>query len=380
MKRLSLFLLLAVILGCGEPAQTPKPPKPQTPNVSSISTDSAAPISVAQSTPDKPLPVFVLATSEYPSWSTFIVAGKAGLINPKKGGEYGPLELKYGVDIVVEVKDYDPCLTAYCNGATDAVAMTNMDSLNPALGRASTAIMPTSTSAGADVVIGVGNIKTIDDLKGVKVFGLEKSVSQYAHYRGLVLKGKDPKDFPFANLDPAAAATALQSGDKDKQAICVWNPFALQTLRTAKGAARIFDSSLFPGEIVDMVVIGNDSLVKPGGENFAIMLCKIQYEVNRRLWSSNPEVAEAALKALGQDFCSLPVEDMRICVKETSFYKTAQDGIAWYKSDTFKKNMDVVVDVCKKLGVLTDKVPTIGWGDKTKQLNFDVQYMEKSLQ
>ena len=37
-------------------------------------------------------------------------AAKAGLINPKEGGEPGSLEKKWGVDIVLHVKDYDPCV------------------------------------------------------------------------------------------------------------------------------------------------------------------------------------------------------------------------------------------------------------------------------
>ncbi|MGD9714853.1 MAG: hypothetical protein AB7V46_22750, partial [Thermomicrobiales bacterium] len=177
---------------------------------------------VSDNTAEK-LPAFSLATSEYPSWSTFMVAGKAGLINPDEGGEPGTLEKKWGVDIVLYVKDYDPCLTMYGNGSVDAVCMTNMDSLNPALGRPSTAIMPTSTSVGADKVIGVGfdpkfnqNITkgqhVANFLKGKKTYGLSKSVSEYVFVRGLQVMELNPKDFEFVNLEPSAAATALQTG------------------------------------------------------------------------------------------------------------------------------------------------------------------------
>lgn len=366
MKRFVVLMCVAVLVGCSA-----EPPK----KLTSSTSREATPVPVTQ--PTEPLPVFTVFTSEYPSWSTLIVAGKAGLVNPKTGGTYGPLELKWGVDVVVEAKDYDPCLTAYSNGATDAVCITGLDALNPALGRVSTGICPTSTSVGADKIIAVG-IDNVDQLKGVTTRGLDKSVSRYVHYRGLEVLKKNPADYPFSNLDPAPAATAIQTGSTEIKAICVWNPFALQTLRTAKKSKCLFDSSLIPGEIVDMMVIGNDSLAKPKGPEFACCLCDMQYSVNQKLQSSDPKVADAALTALGKDFSNLPLDDMRIVIQETRFYWTAADGIKWYKSDEFKQKMQTVVATALKVGILEPgKVPSVGYGEKGKQLNFDAQYMEK---
>jgi len=366
MKRFWSFVLVAMIgfVGC---SQNP-PDEPSAPEASEDGGSDAV-----VTTGD--LPAFSITASEYPSWSTFMVAAKAGLINPDQGGDYGPLEIKYGVDVVLQVKDYDPCLTMFANGACDATCMTNMDALNPALGRASTAICPTSQSLGADKVIAVG-FKSVQDLKGQKVYGLAKSVSEYLFVRGLEQQGENPTDYEFANLDPGAAATALQTGSSDVKAIDVWNPFALQTLRTAKGSTTIFDSTVIPGEIVDMIVIGNDSLAKEGGTNFATCLCDIFYQVSKNLNSSDSAVADATLTALGEDFSNLPLADMRIVIKETQFYATPQDGTSLYTSDQFKETMKTVVSTCQKIGVLEDKTPTIGYGDASAQLNFDPQYME----
>ena len=92
--------------------------------------------------------VFSLAWSEYPSWSVFGVADKAGLIDAAEG-KLGSVEEKWGVDIVLKQTDYDTCLTLYGSSTIDAVCITNMDVLAPALGRDSVAILPTSTSDGA---------------------------------------------------------------------------------------------------------------------------------------------------------------------------------------------------------------------------------------
>lgn len=364
----ALLALAIVLAGCS--SETPKSTTP---------TEAASNTSATETPPTEAsttAPSFSVASSEYPSWSTLMVAVKAGLINGNKGGQLGVLEKKWNVDMVLEVKDYDPCLAMYGNGAVDAVCMTNIDSLNPALGRPSTAICPTSTSVGADKVIAVGYAST-EELKGQKVYGLAKSVSQYSYVRELEKRGLNPAEYPFENLDPAAAATALQSGSGEIKAICVWNPFALQTLRTNTNSKTVCDSSEIPEEIIDMIVIGNDSLAKDGGENFAALLCDTYYEVCNRLNDSDSSKADATLTALGEDFSKLPLEDMKIVVKETRFYDTPEKGEALFTSEDYKKTMDTVVATCQKIEVLEkDKAPTIGYNDETKQLNFSTKYMK----
>lgn len=323
------------------------------------------------------LPVFTLATSEYPSWSTFVVAAKAGLINPDKGGESGTLEKKYGVDIVLEVKDYDPCIVAYGSGNIDAVCITNMDVLNPSITRATTIIMPTSTSAGGDQGIAIG-IDSLDELKGVTVYGLENSVSEYTHYRNIEKAGLDIGDYPFENLDPGPAATALQSGSDTVQAICVWNPFALQTLKKNPDASVVYSSEAIKGEILDLVAVGNDVLAREGGENFATCLCAIQYEVCKQMTGESADVTISALK---DDFApNLTVEDMKeFVLKQTQFYSTPDDGIAVFGTD-LEETMNTVVKTCQAIGVLDEKTqPTMSFdGSEGAQLTFSKKYMEST--
>lgn len=160
-------------------------------------------------TPSSAPPTFSLAWSEYPSWSVFGVADVTGIINRKKG-ELGPIEKKWGVDIELKEAEYDPCLAMYGAGQCDAVCITNMDILQPSLGRPGVMVLPTSTSFGADACIVTSDIKTVEDLKGVKVHGLEKSVSEYCFVRNLELLNQAEKDYTFSNMDPAAAALAMQ--------------------------------------------------------------------------------------------------------------------------------------------------------------------------
>lgn len=331
---------------------------------------------------DAELPVFSLWTSEYPSWSTYVVAAKAGLVNPEKGGTHGPLEAKYGVDLVLSVKDYDPCIVAYGSGNCDAVCITTLDALKPSLTRPGTVIMPTSTSAGGDVGIAVG-VDRIAELKGVKVYGLDNSVSEYTHYRCVKLAGFNPNDFPFENLDPSPAATALQSGSNEVKAICVWNPFALQTLRKNKNAKMIYSSANIEGEIIDSVVVGNDSLAREGGKDFATLLCAIQYEVNNRIRDS--KTSAVTVSALKDDFApSLTVQDMTdVVLKDTKFYYTADDGIGLFTNKDFPKTfMETVIPTCEAIGILEKgSTPVVSFNPAARikaNLTFSTEFMTRS--
>ena len=318
--------------------------------------------------------VGTLAPSEYPSWSTFMTAEKAGFIDGAEGRQ-GTIEKQFNVDIVLDVNDYDTCLQKYGTGTVDAVCITNTDILPIAQSRKSTAICPTSTSDGADAVIAVG-IEDIEALKTTTTYGLSKSVSQFCFVASLKAKGQDPADFKFENLDPEAAATALQTGSNDVKSICVWNPYKMQTLRQTSGSKDVLNSTAIPEQIIDMVVIANETLEQPGGDRFAQAICATFYEINKKL--ADPQTADATATALGEDFSNLSLEDMRRCLTETSFYSTPQDGSKLFESEKFQDTtMPAVVKTCQDIEILkTGQSPTIGYNDPSQQLNFSTKYMK----
>ena len=325
-------------------------------------------------TSNKPLGQFSLAWSEYPSWSVFGVAGELGLIE-KDAGKLGEFEKKWNIDIVLKQADYDPCIQLYGAGSVDAVCITNMDVLGPADKRPSVAILPTSTSKGADACIAVGGIKNIEGLKGVTTYGLERTVSQYCFERCLEQKGLKVADYPFSNMDPAVAAQAIQAGDQKVRSIIVWNPFVMQTLKSKGDAKVIFDSSSIPEEIIDMVVIGKDSLSKPGGKNFAMAILDVYYAINKRMADS--KTADQTLIAIGAKFSSLNLEEMKSIVQQTSFYSTPEAAIELLESSKFQKEtMPAVAAFCESHGII-DKKPSIGYSDANSQVDIDLDYLKK---
>lgn len=328
------------------------------------------------------LPSFSLAWSEYPSWSAFGVAHVKKVISGAKG-KCGPIERKYGVDIELKEMEYDPCLGAYASGAVDAVCITNMDALPPALGRPSVAILPTSTSYGADALIVDRAITEVAQLRGKTVRGLEKSVSEYTFVRNLQIAGQDPSEFTFKNMDPGAAALAMQQKQAGLEGIVVWNPFVLDTLEKRPDTHVLFDSTRIPAEIIDMVVVSQASLQRSGGEAFAKAVIAAFYEVNKML--ANPATRDDTLVAIGEKFSGLKLPGMKKVVEQTLFYDTAERGIGLFSgkssfpfkagvtTDQLPAIMERVVAFCQSNGIV-DRKPTVGYGSKSDAPNVDLRF------
>jgi len=320
-------------------------------------------------------PQFTLAWSEYPSWSTYGVASDVGLINGK-AGQMGELETKHNVDIVLKLADYDTCLVMYGSNQVDAACLTNMDALNPSQSRKSVAILPTSTSNGADALIVRGNITSIEQLRGKRIYGLSKTVSEYMFARNVEMRNASAAEFDFTNMDPGAAALAMQQGQENIEAIAVWNPFLLQTLNQRKDTRVLFDSTSIPGEIVDMVVMAEDSLQREGGDRAARAICETFYRVNERL--SDPSTRDDTLIALGEKFANLTLKHMRQCVRQTQFYASPEEGIALFIGTELPSTMAKVTSFCQKAEIIPPgRKPSISYGSaKGANLRFDPSYMK----
>jgi NitT/TauT family transport system substrate-binding protein len=248
----------------------------------------------------------------------------------------------------------------------DAVCITTLDALNPALSRPSVVILPTSTSFGADALIVPNTITDVKQLRGKKVFGLAKSVSEYCFNRNLELLGEKPADYKFSNMDPGAAAVAMQQKQKEIEAIIVWNPFVLETLNKRKDTHVLFDSTKIPNEIIDSVVMAQASLDKPGGKDFACAVIETFYTVNRRL--ADPKTRDDTLIAIGEKFSHLDLAGMKKVVQQTKFYGTPKEALDLVTGAEIKALTQRVTDFCVKQEIVP-KAPAVGYGSKADAPN-----------
>ncbi|MFN7627568.1 MAG: hypothetical protein ACK5PZ_12120 [Pirellula sp.] len=356
---ISMTALSMATIGCGDSKPTAK-----SGNAGGGSTVTAPPAK------------FTLAWSEYPSWSIFGVADEVGLIDGKAGA-MGSIEKKYNIDIELLLASYDQCITLYGNSQADAVCITNIDILGAAGSRNSVAIMPTSTSAGADACITAG-IKSIDELAGKPTRGLEKSVSQYCFERCLEKLGKNPADFPFSQMDPEQAAQAFQGKDDKIPSIMVWNPFVMQSVRSRNDAHVLFSSESIPEEIIDMVVVGKDSLAKKGGSDFAKAVVETFYAMSQRM--NDEKTRDATLVGIGARFAKLELEDMKTVVTQTRFYSDPKDAVRLFTEEKFQKEtMPLVSKFCVKYG-LTPAPVELSFGTGKGVMEFDTTFVKEYLE
>ena len=321
---------------------------------------------VAKSDSAEEVATFSLAWSEYPSWSVFGVADEMGLIDGA-AGKLGSLEEEYGVDIELKEAGYDTCLNMFTSKECDGVCITNMDALivcSGADGRDGVAVMPTSTSLGADACLVTEAVTDIEALKGVPVHGLKGTVSEYCFVRCLEQAGFDEADFDFSNQDPAIAAQNMQNGSESHQAIMVWNPFVLQTLSDRDDVRVLFDSSEIPGEIVDMVVVGRDVLEQPGSDKFVQAVAAAFYAVSDAL---DAEGGDEVLVALGKKFSNLDLSQMKQVVEQTQFYKTPSAAADLMNGEAFQATMQTVTKFCESHGLVES--PSVGYGPDAGEVN-----------
>jgi len=322
------------------------------------------------------VPQYTLAVSEYPSWSgTFLTAWDIGLVDGD-AGKLGPIEEKWGIDLVIKDTDYDSCITLFVNGNVDAACLTNIDSLPPSVTRKAVAILPTSTSAGADACIVQPHIEDVKALKSVKVRGLSASVSEYTFDKGLEALGEDPTEYTFENLDPVQVGVVLQSGGID--AGVTWNPVVMETLQSKPELKRLFDSSLIKGHIIDMVTASQESMAGPAGEAFGYALCDVYFSICKLMLSEATK--DQVLTAMGKRFANLKLENMHTIVAETQFYTTPAKALELFEGAELPKVMtDDIIPWSVSKGLLeSDKLPSVAYSSESDaNLIFDTQYIRK---
>jgi ABC-type nitrate/sulfonate/bicarbonate transport system substrate-binding protein len=336
------------------------------------------------------VPSFTLAWSEYVSWSVFGVADVFQYIDGREG-KMGPIEEKWNVDIILIEAEYDPCIGLYASGQCDAVCITNMDVLNPAMSRPSVVFMPTSTSYGGDGCLVVKGVVTdITSLKDIPVYLLEATVSQYLFERKLEIQGENIDEYRFVNMDPGAAAMAMQQKQSGYDAIVVWNPFVLSTLDKRSDVYTLFDSRTIPGEIIDLVVMAKSSLEKSGASDFACAVIDTFYAVNARL--ADPATKEETTVEIGRKFSNLNYVSMRKALLQTRFYENAEQALSLFTGgDVFPGGtvetdgnlqdiMKRVITFCQKRGIV-DGEPTVAYGNSDNKVNllFDPQYIQRVI-
>ncbi|WP_312213656.1 putative urea ABC transporter substrate-binding protein [Pseudescherichia sp.] len=254
---------------------------------------------------------------------------------------------KYGIKInVVQLNDYIESINQYTAGQFDGCTMTNMDALTiPAAGGVdTTALILGSYSEGNDGVVLKGEGKKLTDLKGMKIYLPELSVSHYLLVRGLEKAGLQERDVTVVNTSDADIVSAFATDDV--QAAVAWNP-QLSTIKATPKTTEVFSSTAVPGELIDMMVVNTETLK----DNPALgkALTGAWYEMMSLMKAQDAKALNSMAAASGTDLAGYQAQ-----LKTTHLFYTPADNLAFTTSGDLAKTMQRVAQFSFDKGLLGD--------------------------
>lgn len=291
---------------------------------------------------------FKICWSIYVGWMPWAYGAEQGIV--KKWAD------KYDIEIeVVQINDYIESINQYSAGAFDACTMTNMDALTiPAAGGVdSTALVVGDFSNGNDGVVLKGK-STIEDLKGQKINLVELSVSHYLLARALESKGMSERDLTVVNTSDADMVAVY--GTKDVTAVATWNPL-LSEIEAMPKSTKVFDSSMIPGEIIDLLVVNTETLA--ANPKLGKALVGAWYEI-MALMSAGGEAGMSAksymAEASGTDLAGYDAQ-----LASTEMFYTPQQALELTNSKKLVTTMESVASFSFEHGLLGDGAPDAGF-------------------
>lgn len=316
---------------------------------------------------------FKVCWSIYVGWMPWAYGADQGIV--KKWAD------KYDIDIeVVQINDYVESINQYTAGEFDACTMANVDALTiPAAGGVdSTALIVGDFSNGNDGIVLKGS-DSLKDIKGHRVNLVELSVSHYLLARGLESVGMSEADISVVNTSDADMV-AVYSTDS-VTAAATWNPL-LNEIAAMPNSHKVFDSSMIPGEIMDLLVINTQTM--KANPKLAKALTGAWYEIMATMSSGTQ--AEAAktfmAEASGTDLAGYQAQ-----LASTKMFYDPADAVALTNSVRMVETMKAVAEFSFTHGLLGESAPDAGfigiqtpagvYGDKSNiKLRFDPSYMQ----
>lgn len=317
---------------------------------------------------------FRLAWTIYVGWMPWDYGAASGIV--KKWAD------KYDIDIeIVQVNDYVESINQYTAGGFDATVMTNMDALTipAASGVDSTALIIGDFSNGNDGVVLKGN-KTLADIKGQNVNLVELSVSHYLLARALQSVSMSERDVKVVNTSDSDLVAAFTTDDVT--AVTTWNPL-LSEISVMPNSTKVFDSSMIPGEIIDLLVVKSKTL--QNNPKLGKALTGAWYEIMATMQGSDKKALAA--RSMMAEASGTDMQGYDAQLASTKMFYQAKDAVAFNNSRKLGKTMAKVAEFSFEHGLLGEGAPDaefIGietpkgvYGNTANiKLRFDPTYMQ----
>lgn len=158
---------------------------------------------------------------------------------------------------LVEYTSATDGITAMLNRTIEAVTLTLDEALLLAASGADVRIvLVIDVSNGGDVLLAKPEIARLADLKNRRVGAETTALGAYMLFRALETAGMKPADVVAVSLPIDEHERAFKDGQVD--AVVTFEP--VKTRLLAAGARQLFDSSMIPGEVVDVLVVRTGAL------------------------------------------------------------------------------------------------------------------------
>lgn len=287
---------------------------------------------------------FRLAWSIYVGWMPWGYLSDSGIMD--KWAD------KYGISVeIVQINDYVESINQYTAGAFDGVSATNMDTLSIPAGSGvdTTALIVGDFSNGNDAVILKGE-GSIADLAGVPVNLVELSVSHYLLARGLDSVGLSEADLDGV-INTSDADMIAAYATNDVEAVVTWNPLVSEILGSNPDANNVFDSSMIPGEILDLMVVNTETLA--ANPAFGMAVAGAWYEVMGLMAAGDEEALTAMAVASGTDLAGYQAQ-----LAATEMFFDPADAVAQASSEELPATMTSVAEFLFDKGILGVGAPS----------------------
>jgi NitT/TauT family transport system substrate-binding protein len=359
----ALIALAAGALGLSAGCEGGKPaPGP----ASSATATATSMTGLTTDTPAKPVAAsgktYTIAWSVWTGWMPFRLMKEKGFLAARAGEHGVSIELK-------EFKGYMDSVQAFAARKVDGVAMTSMESLQPASsGVDSVAILVNDISNGGDGVL-VRDIADLKGLKGQTVLLEEMSVSHYLLARALSTVSMKESDLKIKNIPGDDAGKAFLTDTRVK-AVVTWNPHLFQATDAGKGKV-LFSSKDVPGEIIDLLVVSAGALKESPALGAA--LTAAWYDAMKHIVDpkTRPEAIEIMARGAGAS-----VEEFNKMLADTDLYTDREKCAAFLESDTLKATMEKVKKFSFDHGLIKEEKFDVGFGKSgAEKLRFDASFV-----
>ena len=195
--------------------------------------------------------------------------------------------------------------------------------------------------------------KSLADIKGQNVNLVELSVSHYMLARALSTVGMAERDLTVVNTSDADIVAAF--GTDDVTSVVTWNPL-LAEIKAMPDVSPVFDSSMIPGEIIDMLVVSTEAKADP---RFAKALVGAWYETMTIM--AGADAAADAAKAQMAEASGTDLAGYNGQLAATQMFYTPGPAVEFLRSPLLRETMSSVTAFSFEHGLLGEGAPDAGF-------------------